>query len=530
MSITKEETYKKYEYLDKNKDRYFDRISPSICKNVDEEGYFQDQNYKMKNDFINKYIDKRIEFLEENKLATISNKEKTKKILKNNLKFKRLSKIIKENASKKYATNIINNKEYFNSFLKGEETIKIIQGNLGDCYLISFLNGMIKFRKEEFINLLGGCLFELGYIEFNFFFEVNKNMTKKTVFVDDYILVDENDNNSPIFCSVYNNNPDSNIIYDIFQLIEKALIKVEKKDYFFLEGNMDNIDYIKYLTGYKALEIQPIELSDTTSKQLLWNIIDKNIENMNVLTAAINLKILYNFNFYNNYNKYEKEKLHMLTIDDLKETKIILKDPNRTVTEKDNNKDYTNVQIFLDKITIDINKFIKSCILIRICPFDEIKYTEEEKKLFCKFIKEGNYYSYELQEIKEKSNNYDLFDFYQIDSFSKYIFFTKFGYGIQSLIELFVLFGTRREQFYYLINNYYLRYFPYSLYLLEYRKYQGEEDKKKKEYEEKAKKRKEEEEERKRKEEESNNTYTNYYYYNSYEEERRKKKKRKRKK
>jgi hypothetical protein len=132
----------------------------------------------------------------------ISDENKYKENLRKRYKFKRLSKIIKENKSTK-SLNLGNNSKYFEPFLKEKETFKINQGNLGDCYLISFLNGMIKFRKEEFIRLLGGCLFELGYIEFNFFFEENNNFKQKIVFVDDYILVDEYDNNSPIFSSVF---------------------------------------------------------------------------------------------------------------------------------------------------------------------------------------------------------------------------------------------------------------------------------------------------------------------------------------
>ena len=191
-----------YGYLDKYDGRYFDGISPCISDNRDEEGYFKDKNYTLKNEIITKYIDRKYESIKTK--FNIRDENEYKENLRKRYKFKRLSKIIKENKSTKSFQNLGNDKTtYFKPFLQEEETFKINQGNLGDCYLISFLNGMIKFRKEEFIRLLGGCLFELGYIEFNFFFEENNNFKQKIVFVDDYILVDEYDNNSPIFSSVF---------------------------------------------------------------------------------------------------------------------------------------------------------------------------------------------------------------------------------------------------------------------------------------------------------------------------------------
>ena len=47
---------KKYEYLDEDKDKYFDGITPHISNNRDEEGYFVDKNYQFNNEIIDKYI------------------------------------------------------------------------------------------------------------------------------------------------------------------------------------------------------------------------------------------------------------------------------------------------------------------------------------------------------------------------------------------------------------------------------------------------------------------------------------------
>jgi hypothetical protein len=218
----------------------------------------------------------------------------------------------------------------------------------------------------------------------------------------------------------FESNHQIKIIYDIFQLLEKALAKVIKEeDLFNLEGNMDKLKYMEYLSGHKPLEIQPNQLSDMTSKQLLLQIIDKNITNKNVLTAAFKLKILYN-----NDNLGEKS-CHMVTINDLKTKSISFLDPNKKVTCGKDNKDIDNVLINTDIITIDINKFTSSSFLLRICPFEEIEYTEEEKELFSEIIENND-----LQTINEENYNYDLFDYYNINSFEKCMFLTNFEFGI----------------------------------------------------------------------------------------------------
>ena len=323
--------------------------------------------------------------------------------------------------------------------------------------------------------------------------------------------------NSPIFSSVFESNSESTIIYDIFQLLEKALAKVIKEDILNLEGNMDKLKYMEYLTGHKPLEIQPNQFSDMPSKQLLLQIIDKNITNKNVLTAAFNLKILYN-----NDNLGEKS-CHMVTVDNLKRKKITFLDPNKNATNRNDNNDIDNVEIKTDTITIDINKFTNSSFLLRICPFEEIEYTEKEKELFSEFIENND-----LQTINEEDNNYDLFDYYNMNSFEKYMFLTNFEIGMQGLIENFVLYGTRRDIFLYVIYHW-LNISPYYLSVLRY-EYQREQDKnerKRKEDEEKAKERKKKKKKKKKKEE-TKNTNTNYYfYYDSYEEERKRKEKEK---
>ena len=54
----------------------------------------------------------------------------------------------------------------------------------------------------------------------------------KKVFVDDYIFVDEYEDDAPIFSKIGRPNSPKNT-YGVFQLLEKALAKVLKEDIFF---------------------------------------------------------------------------------------------------------------------------------------------------------------------------------------------------------------------------------------------------------------------------------------------------------
>jgi len=497
--MSKEEQEKMYEYLDKDKDKYFDGITPNISKNRDEEGYFKDNNYSFVSEkTIEKYIN-----LGSDTYIQYKNQHR------NYYKFKRLSKIIKNKYTKKYYTNnypypnLQKNSSDYNKIaeiIKKEEMgkdYKIIQGEIGDCYLIAFLNGFMKFQGNKFFGLLGDCFFEIGYIEFNFYFLKGKNYLRKKVFVDDYILVDECYNDSPVFCSIKRPNNEESI-YGIFQLIEKALSKANKKDFFVLDGGLIKTQYMKYLTGLKPQDIFPNELSDEDSEELLSNIIDKNVKKNNVLMAGIDKKILYN-------NDKFKDAKHAFTIDGfVSKNEIKLRDPSERIynwEELDNNfikygKDKK------DLIGININKFKNSTFLLRICPFEDIDYTDKEKKLI---NYEENYLPENSKEIEETSKCKEFLDYLGIDSLLRYKFFRIFENnmqeGIENLLEYFVIFGTRKYQFEYLTNSF-LYLLPNDFLLVKEKNMLLEKKKeKKRKEEEEEKKRKEEEEEKKRKEE-----------------------------
>lgn len=350
MYRSKEEIEKLNGYLDKDKDRYFDGITPCFSSNIDEEGFFEDKNYSYKNQVIEKYINKHIELYFKDYKGDI---EELKTTLRKSYKFKRLSKIIKEKeAQKNYKSypypDLKKNNCYYEtvmSKIKKSENFKIIQGQLGDSFLISFLNGLREFQPKKFFDILGDCLFEIGYIEFNFYIE-EKGAWKK-VFVDDYILVNESFEDSPIFSKI--EKPDNENIYGIFQLLEKALAKVLKQDLFVLDGDIEKTKYMKYLTGKTPRDINPKEISSDYSKELLANIIQKNIQKNNVLTCGGYLKELYNYDQW-------KDKKHMFTVVSFTKKKDLeLRDPNEkidTTKNRDNNiiihKD--NNKVFLTTI------------------------------------------------------------------------------------------------------------------------------------------------------------------------------------
>ena len=289
------------------------------------------------------------------------------------------------------------------------------------------------------------------------------------------------------------NNGES--IYGIFQLIEKALSKANKKDFFVLDGGLIKTQYMKYLTGLKPQDIFPNELSDEDSEELLANIIDKNVKKNNVLMAGIDKKILYN-------NDKLTDEMHAFTIDGfVSKNEIKLRDPLKRINnweELDNNfikygKDKK------DLIGININKFKNSAFLLRICPFEDIDYTDKEKKII---NYEENYLpEHRKKEIEETNKCKEFLDYLGIDSLLRYKFFRIFENnmeeGIENLLEYFVIFGTRKYQFEYLTNSF-LYLLPNDFLLVKEKNMLLE----KKKREEEERRRRREEEERRRKEEE----------------------------
>ena len=518
----KEEDRKKfYAYKDNetNKDTYFDGNSPHISDNLDDLGYFVDKSFPSQNIFNikNENIseeekEKKIEKI----ISSVISKDNgqysyvRKRLLDGTYIFKRLSILTKENKQYKNNPQIYWNQNLYNQNNNNKiyEKAYLKQGRIGDCYFIAFLNGLMNFQPDRYFNLFGDCFFEIGYIEFNFYNEEKKEFKK--VFVDDYILVDTSFKpNIPVFSRVYK------CIFGISQLIEKAFAKLLKKNYYdALDGHMEKNKFMKYLTGLEPIDLDPSLLTNSFQKTLLANIILKNLKNFNVLIGGSDLEKLYD----------KKIKgTHMFTINKFFNlNQIELLDPHLNIEKEylfekkekfyiDENGKYPVYDC--GKILIDLDKFVNSFILLRICPFKEVDYTNKEKDLFIQYKIE---YGLIANDYRKP---YGLFDYMGINNSSKALLYSlilgnnKGENFIEELYELFVEFGTRNNQFVYLINLY-TNLINNSLYTILYNqimKYDVEreqierrekEDTEKKKREEKEKKERDEREKREREERE----------------------------
>ena len=144
------------------------------------------------------------------------------------LKWKRLSSILKE-------------KDFYKN-----DNIPISQGHLGDCYAIAFLRGLQKFQTKRYFALFGACYPEIGYYEIYFFIKQNGKTKNIKVFVDDYLLVSED--NIPRFAFL---KIKDKYVLGRNLLIEKALAKMNGS-YFNIRGKYRKFSESIILTGYKG--------------------------------------------------------------------------------------------------------------------------------------------------------------------------------------------------------------------------------------------------------------------------------------
>lgn len=155
-----------------------------------------------------------------------------------------------------------------------EKSLKkgIAQGYLGDCYLIAFLRGYLKFQKKQFYKILGKCHPEIGYYEVNFFYN-NKNIV---VFVDDFIILNEND--LPLFSCP---KEDNKYTLGIALIIEKAFAKLNGS-YLNIEGH--NLPYSAYyhFTGLPSYAFYINSFKD----DMLYDEVKEYINNKNVVVCG----------------------------------------------------------------------------------------------------------------------------------------------------------------------------------------------------------------------------------------------------
>lgn len=86
--------------------------------------------------------------------------------------------------------------------------------DLGNDFILTILQGILKFQPEKYFKLLGGCFPEIGYYEFNFIED------RKIVFVDDYLPI------SRLSCLYFSSLPmNERFTIGINLIFEKACAK-----------------------------------------------------------------------------------------------------------------------------------------------------------------------------------------------------------------------------------------------------------------------------------------------------------------
>lgn len=151
---------------------------------------------------------------------------------------------------------------------------KLNQNSLGDCYLISFLRGLMEFQKERYWKLFGACFPEIGYYEIYFFNEKKENVL---IYVDDYIIVDNQ--LKPYFASL-----DEKSKFGVGRsiLIEKAYAKLNGS-YFNINGSYQIGDPLFYFTGFKSLNIYNL---NSYNNEDLYATIKEHIKAKDVITTS----------------------------------------------------------------------------------------------------------------------------------------------------------------------------------------------------------------------------------------------------
>ena len=203
-----------YDFDKMNKNEYFNGIIPEIENKLKACNKYLDFHFWGVPSIVNpenvpppgfKWSQKEIKDIKQkyrNESEKFQNLIKSEKNIYGSLEWKRITDLI---------TNF-DDENYRNYPLK--------QGFLGNCYLISFLRGMLSFRPKEYYELFSSYLFDIGYFEVRLYVDDGNKKKPKKVFVDDYILFDLQ-KNTPYFSYISNNNHHINR----FLLIEKAFAK-----------------------------------------------------------------------------------------------------------------------------------------------------------------------------------------------------------------------------------------------------------------------------------------------------------------
>ena len=142
------------------------------------------------------------------------------------------------------------NEDNYMGFFSKNKGLNIIQGDLGNCYFISYLHRLKEDFPGIFFSIFRDCKPAEGYFEVYFYIiENNNKISKRIVFVDDFVPYEE----FPSYCkplfSCYNSDPLLNkFMVGKYLLIEKAYAKF-KGCYKNIEGDISDTAIFFDLTG-----------------------------------------------------------------------------------------------------------------------------------------------------------------------------------------------------------------------------------------------------------------------------------------
>ena len=373
--------------------------------------------------------------------------EKLKDNDEKKLKWERISSIINSKTEEQ-------NKKY-----------QIKQNHLGDCYLISFLKGLMELQGKRYWKLFGTCIPEVGYYEIYFFNEKKENIL---IYVDDYIIV--NNQFQPYFASLEDNSK-----YGVGRsiLIEKAYAKLNGS-YFNIKGSNQIGDPLFYLTGFKSQYIYNL---DSHQSEELYKTIKGYYDAKDVLTTgtpkAPKIKdkdgneiekpfpisgIVYNHD-YTVWKDFEKnDDIYIIELKNpwgrnnkkMVEFKLNLDEKHKKIEE--NIIKYNKNKMNSGELKIDINNYKKNFRKIILCEFSKNK----EKDIPLKAESDPNMFPPEGLDDGSIENLYGerigILDALKIEKNLQEQFLEIFKYdlnlGMYSLFKLFMTFGTRSEVFY----------------------------------------------------------------------------------
>ena len=345
------------------------------------------------------------------------------------LKWKRISDIIE--------INFDNSNKYF-----------VNQNYIGDCYLISFLRSLQYFHPEKYYYLFGICFPEIGYYEVYFFTENGEHLK---VFVDDYVLVDEN--NNPYFSAL---KKDEEELYTVGRniLIEKAFAKMKKSYKNIIGGSNASL----YIVGKDSSSEDGFLTKDNN---YIYQTFEDNIKVKNiVLCGTINegnnpkpLEGLVEGHMYSLISTEEKNDLKILKLnnpyginyaEDMENFKLGLDEKYEHIEKEIINYNKNNVNN--GNLKLDVQNFKNQFDSVEICSFIEVK--KEGKQPPKKGISPIPPASIQ-KSYAERRNTLDALGIKKEDQ-KKFIAECggNLGKALYLLFKAFIKFGTSKETFY----------------------------------------------------------------------------------